>query len=498
MKIRLTGLAVLLFTISVHAEISAPPALNPGKNAKKAEDIPVEPSPVAAPSVRPQIQTPIAFENLAVDIEEDPELAPSLASSAASVKSLQEELEHSMLSGDLALSEKIFNKLIRLGAPAEQKRNAMLAMGRYLEEKQNAPTKAAVIYEQFVNLFPNDPEDPDLLLRLGKIYRDNGAFASSLNKFYSVLYSSLQLKNGDAYIDSSLRAKMEIAHTHFAMGDYKTAAQLYSRLKLIDMPQTEASEVTFRAAYIAFLSGDFNTSLNESQRFLSTYPGSPIAPEAQYLIVQSLKSLGRRDDAMRETVKLLQAGREFGRKKPAIWAYWQRKTGNEIANELYESGDAVGALSIYQRLAELDDNPTGADRPFIRLDYVLSASATWIAPAKPTVISLIKFRSQREPTTRMPLLESTSPLSARWPNGDSITWLGWKRPRKTSTLSSTNRFHLRTRTPKPPLRQRLLLCKQPKPLNALLQLLKQFKKPKLLRQVPPRHSNKAIGNFTSE
>ena len=357
MKIRLTGLAVLLFTISVHAEISAPPALNPGKNAKKAEDIPVEPSPVAAPSVRPQIQTPIAFENLAVDIEEDPELAPSLASSAASVKSLQEELEHSMLSGDLALSEKIFNKLIRLGAPAEQKRNAMLAMGRYLEEKQNAPTKAAVIYEQFVNLFPNDPEDPDLLLRLGKIYRDNGAFASSLNKFYSVLYSSLQLKNGDAYIDSSLRAKMEIAHTHFAMGDYKTAAQLYSRLKLIDMPQTEASEVTFRAAYIAFLSGDFNTSLNESQRFLSTYPGSPIAPEAQYLIVQSLKSLGRRDDAMRETVKLLQAGREFGRKKPAIWAYWQRKTGNEIANELYESGDAVGALSIYQRLAELDDNP---------------------------------------------------------------------------------------------------------------------------------------------
>ena len=74
MKIRLTGLAVLLFTISVHAEISAPPALNPGKNAKKAEDIPVEPSPVAAPSVRQQIQTPIAFEHLAVDIEEDPEL----------------------------------------------------------------------------------------------------------------------------------------------------------------------------------------------------------------------------------------------------------------------------------------------------------------------------------------------------------------------------------------------------------------------------------------
>jgi tetratricopeptide (TPR) repeat protein len=60
---------------------------------------------------------------------------------------------------------------------------------------------------------------------------------------------------------------------------------------------------------------------------------------------------------MKETLKLLAAGREFGKKKPAIWAYWQRKTGNEIANDLYESGDAIGALSIYQKLAELDDNP---------------------------------------------------------------------------------------------------------------------------------------------
>jgi tetratricopeptide (TPR) repeat protein len=150
---------------------------------------------------------------------------------------------------------------------------------------------------------------------------------------------------------------MEIAHTHFAMGDYKTAAQLYSRLKLIKMTQAEASEVAFRTAYIDYLSGDFTASLTAAQSFLTTYPASPLAPEAQYLVAQSLKSLGRTDEAMKETLKLLAAGREFGKKKPAIWAYWQRKTGNEIANELYEGGDAIGALSIYQKLAELDDNP---------------------------------------------------------------------------------------------------------------------------------------------
>jgi TolA-binding protein len=230
-------------------------------------------------------------------------------------------------------------------------------MARNLEDKQKQPAKAAVVYEQFVNLFPSDPEAPDTLLRLGRIYRENGAYSSALNKFYSVLYSALQVKTGEEYTDSSLRAKMEIAHTHFAAGDYKAAAELYSRLKLVKMTQAEASEVAFRSAYISYLSGQFTNSLTGAEGFLATYPTSPLAPEAQYLRVQSLRALGRKEEAMKETIKLLQAGREFGKKKPAVWAYWQRKTGNEIANELYETGDTLGALSVYQKLAELNDAP---------------------------------------------------------------------------------------------------------------------------------------------
>jgi TolA-binding protein len=230
-------------------------------------------------------------------------------------------------------------------------------MGRDLDEKQKQPAKAAVVYEQFVNLFPSDPETPGTLLRLGRIYRENGAYGSALNKFYSVLYSSLQVKTGEEYTDSSLRAKMEIAHTHFASGDYKAAAELYSRLKLVKMTQAEASEVAFRSAYISYLSGQYTNSLTGAESFLSTYPISPLAPEAQYLRVQSLRALGRKEEAMKETIKLLQAGREYGKKKPAVWAYWQRKTGNDIANELYESGDTLGALSVYQKLADLNEAP---------------------------------------------------------------------------------------------------------------------------------------------
>lgn len=343
------------------AQIAAPPQLVDKPDAATSD---TQPTPAAKSSPLSEkaatfqtIPAPIEFESLDLSVEDALEMNPNRAAEAASVKSMQIEIEQALETGDTALAESLFTQLMRLGAPTAYKRDAMLQMARNFDEKQNQPTKAAIVYEQILSNFPNDPESPNIMLRLGRIYRDSGAFAAALNKFYNVLYSSLQVKTGDETGDSSLRAKMEIAHTHFAAGEYQTAAQLYSRLTLLKMSQQEASEVAFRMAYISYLSKEYANALAQSRDFLANFPASPLAPEAQYLQIQALRALGRSSEAMQETIKLLQAGREFGKKKPAVWAYWQRKTGNEIANELYESGDALGALTIYQKLAELNDAP---------------------------------------------------------------------------------------------------------------------------------------------
>lgn len=363
----LAALAALLVPATGHTQIAAPPPL--GENAAPAPAADATPAmqEFAAPPGRPNnlsdradlstLPAPIEFESLESEIEEDLGLNPNRKQEAASVKSMEIEIQQALEMGDPVLAERLFDQLMRLGAPTARKRDAMLRMGRQLEEQQKQPAKAIIVYEQFVKHFPNDPETPETLLRLGRIYRSTGAFASALNKFYSVLYSSLQVKTGEDYTESSLRAKMEIAHTHFAAGEYKEAAELYSRIKLVRMSPEEASEVAFRLAYISYLAGEYANALTKSQEFLDVYPASPLAPEAQYLHIQSLKKLGRTNEAMKETIELLQAGREFGKKQPAVWAYWQRKTGNEIANELYESGDAFGALTVYQKLAALNDAP---------------------------------------------------------------------------------------------------------------------------------------------
>jgi TolA-binding protein len=361
----LAALAAFLLPATGHTQIAAPPPLgeNPapvGESAPAMQEFAAPPGKPTSLSDKTDLSTipsPIEFDAFESDIEEDLGLNPNRIGEAASVKSMEIEIQQALELGDPVLAERLFNQLMRLGAPTVRKRDAMLRMGRQLEEQQKQPAKAAVVYEQFLKHFPNDPEAPETLLRLGRIYRGSGAFASALNKFYSVLYSSLQVKTGEDYTDSSLRAKMEIAHTHFAAGEFKEAAQLYSRIKLVKMSPEEASEVAFRLAYISFLAGEYANALTKSQEFLDIYPASPLAPEAQYLHIQALKKLGRTTEAMNETIKLLQAGREFGKKQPAVWAYWQRKTGNEIANELYESGDAFGALTVYQKLAALNDAP---------------------------------------------------------------------------------------------------------------------------------------------
>ena len=362
---RNAGLAALFaFTAYTQAEIAAPPAIGenpaPSEPAHAMEEHAAPPAKATTLSDKVDsstIPSPIPFDSLESELEEDLGLSSDRVGEVASIKSMEIEIQQALEMNETALAEKLFAQLMRLGAPTSRKRDAMLRMARQLEEKQKQPAKAIVVYEQFLGNFPDDPEAPETLLRLGRLYRSTGANASALNKFYSVLYSSLQLKTGDDYTDSSLRAKMEIAHTHFAAGEFQKAGDLYSKIKLLKMSPEESSEVAFRLAYISYLSGEYANSLTEAQAFLDTFPSSPLAPEAQYLFIQSLKKLGRDTEAMKETIELLQAGQKYGKTKPAVWAYWQRKTGNEIANELYESGDAFGALTIYQKLAALNDAP---------------------------------------------------------------------------------------------------------------------------------------------
>jgi tetratricopeptide (TPR) repeat protein len=67
--------------------------------------------------------------------------------------------------------------------------------------------------------------------------------------------------------------------------------------------------------------------------------------------------LGRSQEAFAATLELLRTGKTRLTGDPKRWAYWQRKTGNQLANEFFETGDTLNARAIYAGLLELSPEP---------------------------------------------------------------------------------------------------------------------------------------------
>ncbi len=67
-----------------------------------------------------------------------------------------------------------------------------------------------------------------------------------------------------------------------------------------------------------------------------------------------MKELGRNNESLQQVLQLLQEQRTVTEDHPEVWAYWQQRAGNLIANQLYHEGDYTKALEIYLNLVQLD------------------------------------------------------------------------------------------------------------------------------------------------
>ena len=91
--------------------------------------------------------------------------------------------------------------------------------------------------------------------------------------------------------------------------------------------------------------------------YLALYVDGEDAPEARYLLSISLRRLGRAQESLAAVLDLLKIEQTRTAADPKAWGHWQRKTGNQLANEFYEQGDISTALSIYRCLDELGGPP---------------------------------------------------------------------------------------------------------------------------------------------
>ncbi|OHE72966.1 MAG: hypothetical protein A2Y14_04880 [Verrucomicrobia bacterium GWF2_51_19] len=256
-------------------------------------------------------------------------------------------------------AEKILVQLFNMPLPDEIRKILLLELVDYYE-KQKQPSKAAVVYEKFIDAYQHDPLIPELFLRVGRIYRDTGAFSLAISRFYNVINLALKIdeKSIPLYRQLTIEAQIEIAETYFIQEEYKSAARFLEKIHIHNLPNALKKRVLFRLGYSYFKMKDFPKMVPVLKQFIETFPTSYLVAESHFLLANAYKELGRKKEAVDEVMDILRsASAETDPERAAVWRYWQKRTSNQIANNFYEQGDFINALRIYQTLAKVDNSP---------------------------------------------------------------------------------------------------------------------------------------------
>ncbi len=239
----------------------------------------------------------------------------------------------------------------------EASAQALLGMARAYRLGGNG-VKAAATYEHLVGNHPTFSDLPTALLELGRTLRDLGSPKLAINRFYSVIHSTLKMPEAESerYRRVVRTAQFEIAETHLYIGNYEEASRFFKRLDLLDLAPADRGRARFKAAYCLALSGDRQGAVIAFNKFINQDPQDENSPEARFLLAQLLADLGRKEESLRVTITLLQS--EYARgDATGRWRIWQRRTGNQLANQFYQQADYVSALILYRALDALDPAP---------------------------------------------------------------------------------------------------------------------------------------------
>ncbi len=261
--------------------------------------------------------------------------------------------------GDYTSAEIAYRQVLNEHATRKQDAEALTGLGRTYRKKGDY-TKAAAVYEKFLKEFPEDLSLPTIYLELGRSLRALGAYKQAIARFYSVINSTLKLPESgpDLYRQLARTAQFEIAETYFQSGDYLTANRYFSKLKLLDLAPEDRARAHFKSAYALVQAGEDKKSTATFRSYLDQNPDDENVPEARYLLSDSLRRQGQINESLLVALDLLKAESKYTEKDPKRWAYWQRKTGNQLANEFYERGDFGSSLLIYQTLGKLSSDPS--------------------------------------------------------------------------------------------------------------------------------------------
>jgi tetratricopeptide (TPR) repeat protein len=217
-----------------------------------------------------------------------------------------------------------------------------------------------------------------------------------------------------------VQAQTEIADTYYLDGKFEEAADYFNRILNSGDAEANREQLEWKLVRsVSYLTNHTDT-IARAQSFLTRFPRSPNLPEVRFLLAAALQHVGRNADALQQVLLLLQSQQENGSKDPETWAYWQRRAGNEIANQLYKDGDCVDALELYLNLAELDPSPAWQAPVWYQAGMVYEQLQQW-QKATDTYTRILDRQKEAAQTNTTPALAALLEM-AQW-RKDYIAWM---------------------------------------------------------------------------
>ncbi len=322
---------------------------------------------------------------------------------------------------DPALAAQTLIKVLETNAPAEFQRKALFELALATQD-DNDFVKAQQVYAQYLQRYPEDPSAPEVLLRQGLLFRQMGVNTLAISKFYAVMSTALKLRldNIEYYKNLVLQAQTEIADTYYILGEFNESADFYGRLLKADSPALNKQQIEFKLIRSLSYLTNQNDTIARAQKFLERFPNDPDTAEVRFVLASAYKAVGRNSDALRQVLVLLQTQEVSARSNPELWQYWQRRAGNEIANQLYKEADYLDALQIYQNLAALDSAPAWQAPALYQVGLVYEQLQQW-QKATDSYGQILARRSELTGSNAPPSLVSLCDM-AQW-RKNYIAWL---------------------------------------------------------------------------
>jgi TolA-binding protein len=261
--------------------------------------------------------------------------------------------------GEYESAEIAFRQVLTFPEASDpETQTALLGLAR-MHRRQGALTKAVAVYEKFLKEYPGSDRAPDALLDLGRTHRAMGAHKLAIARFYNVINSTLKMPSEgfERYQQLAKTAQFEIAETHFQAGQFSEAAKYFALLRLLDLAPADRANATFKAGYSLELQGENEKAVTTLRSYIEQFPEDENLPQARYLLATTLRKLNRQQEALAATLELLREAKSRSAIDPKRWTYWQRRTGNQLANDFFESGETLNAQAIYQGMLTLSDEP---------------------------------------------------------------------------------------------------------------------------------------------